>query len=371
METTELTPRQAQLLDYIVRENVRTAGPTASRTLVERYGLDISPATVRNEMVRLEELGYLSQPHTSAGRLPTEKGFRYFVERLMQEQTLPVAERRTIAHQFYQARDRMDEWMPLAASVLAHTTQSAALVTAPRAVQATYKHLELISTHGRAVLMVLVLDGGTVEQRLLTLPQALSQAALSEAADRLNQNFSGKGVSQIRESIAELPPLEADVAGLIASLMEQMEGVPSEDIYHYGLSDLLQQPDFAEEDTSAQLVRVIEEQGLLRTVIADVLTPAVNIGGVRVLIGGEGRWDELRSCSLILSPYGIPNYARGALGVVGPIRMPYGRTISVIRFVSGVLSEMVYDIAESETDEVLTVDGWEANAPANGVSSTD
>ena len=338
----ELTPRQAMLLGLIVREHVRTAAPVASGGLVRRYGLEISSATVRNEMARLEEMGYLWQPHTSAGRVPTEAGFRYFVERLMEEQTLSPEEQRTIAHQFYQARHRVELWPPLAASILATRTQSAAVVTAPRAVNVRYKHLELIATHGRAVLLVLVLQGGTVEQQMLVLDEPLSQPTLREAADRLNRLYNGLDAEQIAAKLPLLPPLERELSSLVVSMMRRLKEQPADEIYHHGLPQLLQAPEFAEaEESSAELVRVLEERSLLQAVIADALSPSVAIGSVRVLIGGEGRWNELQACSMILTRYGAPAQAVGTIGVLGPIRMAYGRAISVLRFVSGLLSELV------------------------------
>ncbi len=338
----ELTPRQAMLLGLIVREHVRTAAPVASGGLVKRYGLEISSATVRNEMARLEEMGYLWQPHTSAGRLPTEQGFRYFVERLMEEQTLSPEEQRTIAHQFYQARHRIELWPPLAASILATRTRNAAVVTAPRAVNVRYKHLELINTHGRAVLLVLVLLGGTVEQQLIVLNEPLTQEMLREAADRLNQIGYGLSAEGLDARLGSLPPLESEIGSLVVSMMRRMEEEPAEEIYHHGLPQLLQAPEFAEADeSSAGLVRVLEERSLLQAVIADAFSPGTGPGSVQVLIGGESKWDELRACSLILTRYGAPEQAIGTIGVVGPIRMAYGRAISVLRYVSGVLSELV------------------------------
>lgn len=346
-ESPELTMRQGLLLKLIVREHVESTAPVASRILVEKYRLDFSPATVRNEMAALEELGYLAQPHTSAGRVPTEAGFRYFVARLMEEQSLPVAEQRRIAHQFHQARDHVEVWLPLAASVLARSSGVASVVTAPRTTQPVYKHLELILTHGRAVLLILVLQGGMIEQQMLALSEPLTQAFLRDAADRLNQIFAGLGLTAIEARIGELPTLEADIARLVVSIMRNAEGSPSDEIYQHGLSDLLQEPEFTEGDTaSTSVVRVLEERSLLQAVLAETLTPAVGVGGVRVLIGGEGRWDELRTCSIVLARYGVMNYATGALGVVGPIRMPYSRTISVVRFVANILGEMVYDMYE-------------------------
>lgn len=340
------------LLRLIIKEHVQTAGTVASRTLVERYKLDISPATVRNEMARLEELGHLSQPHTSAGRIPTEKGFRYFVKYLMNEQALSAIERRMIAHQFYQARDHIEQWVPLASSVLARAAQAAAILTTPRTTRALYKHLELIATHGRAVLLILVLEGGTVEQQMLVLSEPMSQQALRDAADRLNQACIGLNADQIESRVHEFPLLETDIAEIVLSMMRRAEAQPSDDeIYYHGLSDLLQAPEFAAtEEASTSLVRVLEERSILRAVLAETLTPSLGVGSIKVLIGGEGRWEELRACSMVLTRYGVPNYATGALGVVGPIRMHYGRAVSAVRFVANVLGELVHEIYQPDLE---------------------
>jgi len=320
-EIDELTPRQRTVLSLVVREYVKSTVPVSSRVLVKQYGLQVSTATVRNELARLEELGYLTHPHTSAGRVPTHKGYNHFVERLLGEVELPLHERRTIAHQFHQARQDFEQWMPLAASVLARTSHGAALVTAPQAAQSCYKHLQLISTQGRLVLLVLVLRGGTVKQQMLTLAEPLDQDALNEASDRLNQ---------------------ANVAELVVDIMDRADARTAGRVYRDGLSEVLQQPEFSEGEHAQGLVRVMEERSFLEAVLTDALSPEV--GSIRVLIGGEGRWDELRACSLVLGRYGVAGFATGALGVVGPTRMLYGRAISAVRFVSGMLSDMVYDM---------------------------
>ncbi len=334
----DLTPRQQTILGLVVREFVHTATPVSSRVLVERYGLDVSSATVRNELARLEELGYLTHPHTSAGRMPTDKGYRYFVERLLRETELPAAEQRTIAHQFQQVRREIDEWMPLAASVLARTTHSAALVTAPQAAQARYRQLQLISIQGRLVLLVLVLQSGMVRQQMLTLPEPLPQAVLTEAADRLNQVCADLVAEEIEPRLPVLPPLEADIARLAVETMRRAGTTVAEEVYHQGLVELLQEPEFSG-GRAQGVLRVIEERSFLEAVLADALGPSV--GSVRVMIGGEGRFDELAACGLVLSRYGVADLAAGALGVLGPMRMGYGRAISAVRYVAGLLSELV------------------------------
>jgi len=338
----ELTPRQRTVLGLVVREYVESASPVSSRVLVEYYGLQVSTATVRNELARLEELGYLTHPHTSAGRIPTHKGYHRFVERLLGEVELPLHERRTIVHQFHQARQDFEQWMPLAASVLARTAHGAALVTAPQAAQSRYKHLQLISTQGRTVLLILVLRGGMVKQQVLALVEPLDQEALNEASDRLNQLCNGLTVGEIQARVDGLPPFEADVAGLVVDIMHHADTRTTGVVYRDGLSEVLQQPEFSEGELAHGLVRVMEERSFLEAVLADTLSPEV--GSVQVLIGGEGRWDELHACSLVLGRYGVTGFVTGALGVVGPTRMLYGRAISAVRFVAGLLSELVYDM---------------------------
>ena len=193
----DLSLRQQTILAFVIREYVETAKPVGSKVLAEKYGLDYSPATIRNELARLEELGYLSHPHTSAGRQPTDTGYRYFVQRLMGEVELPAHEQRLIAHQFHQSRLDLSQWMHLAASVLARSgianrpdgtrsTALVALVTPPHARQARLKHIQLISTQGRLVLLIVVLLDGSVKQEMLTLAEPLGQETLSEVSARLN-----------------------------------------------------------------------------------------------------------------------------------------------------------------------------------------
>ena len=338
----ELTPRQKTVLGLVVREYVKCVAPVSSRALVDSYSLEVSTATVRNELARLEELGYLSHPHTSAGRVPTDQGYRFFVERLIGNVALPLHERRTIIHQFHQARQGFEQWMPLAASILTHSARGAALVTAPQTEQARYKHLQLIATEGRFVLMILVLRGGVVKQQMLSLVQAIDQTVLSEASDRLNQLCNGLTPREIAAHIGGLPPLDADMAKLVLDIMQATDATKAGMVYRDGLSAMLQEPEFAEGDIAQGLVRVMEEHSFLEQVLADALSPEV--GNVRVLIGGEGRWEELRGCSLVLSRYGVTGFATGAVGVLGPTRMFYARAISSVRFVAGLLSDLVYDL---------------------------
>ncbi len=338
----DLTERQETILALVVREYIEGAAPVGSKGLVEKYHLGVSSATVRNEMGVLTEQGYLRQPHTSAGREPTEAGYRYFVQRLLGETELPMPEQRTISHQFYQARGDLAQWMRLSASVLAQHARGASLVTTPQPHQARFKHLELISTQGRLVLLVLVLSGGEVRQQMLTLAEPVTQQALSEAAMHINENCAGLEASDVSTKSQGRPTLEQEVMRLVAEMMHKTETFAMGEVVRDGVTNVLAEPEFAASESARQALRVLEERSYLEEFLANFMSPVV--GGVQVVIGGENAWHELRECSMVLARYGVAGYATGALGVLGPQRMAYGRAISTVRYVAGLMSDLMYEI---------------------------
>jgi heat-inducible transcriptional repressor len=338
----ELSDRQKFILTLVVHEYIKSAVPVGSQHLVERYRLDMSSATVRNELAALTEMGYLNQPHTSAGRVPSEEGYRYFVGRLLQDTDLPDATRRTITHQFYQMRNDVDQWMRLSASVLAHQSRSASLVTSPHPEIAHFKHVELISTRGRQVLMVLVMVGGEIHQHLMSLNEPSTQESLSVIANKLTHLFEGKDAEAIRALRPGLQGLELDATDWILTEMDLANTQIAGEVFFDGLSNVLTEPEFLGSETAHRAMRVLEERSRLQDLLSRTLATSTS-GGVQVLIGGEGTLDELRPFSLVLARYGTPGLITGTLGVVGPMRMPYGRAISTIRFLAGLLSSLVSD----------------------------
>src|SRR5512146_2777373 len=241
----DLTDRQKSLLMVIIRDYIDAAQPVGSKRLVDRYHLDLSSATIRNEMAALTEMGYLRQPHTSAGRVPTEEGYRLFVSEMMNQAELPESVQNTIAHQFHQARPGVDQWMHLAASVLAHQSQGASMVTAPRAEQVRFQHVELISTQGRQILMVMVLVGGEVSQQILTLAEPVSQERLSQTAARLNRVLVGLAVDDLSALPGRTDALEQDIVTLIVADMKRATESSPGEIYVDGLANVLADPQFA------------------------------------------------------------------------------------------------------------------------------
>ena len=343
----ELSERQKTLLLLIIRDYIESAQPVGSKRLVEHYHINISSATIRNEMAALTEMGFLRQPHTSAGRVPTEEGYRYFVSQMMNQAELPASVQATIAHQFHQSRPDIDQWMTLAASILAHQSQGVSVVTAPHTDKAIYKHVELISTQGRQVLMVLVLVGGEVNQQILTLSEPVSQERLSQTAERLNRLLAGLAMEAIATLPARSDALDQDILTLILQEFRRTATRLSGEIYTDGLTNVLAEPEFAESDEARRALRLFGERSTLQDLITRTASNS-NVGGLQVLIGGEGGWEELRQCSMVIARYGVPGLATGTLGVVGPMRMSYARTIPTVRYVAGLLSDMVNDTIAGE-----------------------
>ncbi|MDK2982274.1 MAG: heat-inducible transcriptional repressor [Chloroflexota bacterium] len=342
MKMKDLSARQKRILSLIVHEYIYSADTVASKHLVEKYKLDMSSATVRNEMSALTDEGYLKQPHTSAGRVPTEAGYRYFVGQLMQDTSLPEAMRRTINHQFSQMHSDMKQWLQLAATVLANETHAASLITAPQPVEARIKHIQLIATHGRQALAVLVMEGGQIHQHILTLEEPISQEQLSILSNKFSQVFAGKNLAALSQYHGPTSQLEKTVLAWMEDELVRTDQLLTGEIYMDGITNMLAEPEFSDSEEARKALRLLEERSLLQDLLSQTVLPDT-IGGVQVLIGGEGNWNDLQQCSVVLSKYGSPGIATGTLGVLGPMRMAYGRSISMVRFLSGILSDFIVE----------------------------
>lgn len=341
MANIELTDRQQAILRLITQQYVGSATPVSSKLIKDGFNLGVSSATIRNEMAALEEMGYLMQPHTSAGRIPTELGYRYFVEKLMEKVDLPDTEQRMITHQFHQARLEIDQWLRLSAAVLAHASSNASLVTAPKSVRCHVKHIELISIRDQVVLLILVLQGGTLKQQIFTLDTPVAQEQLSSLARQLTETWKGLDADEVAEApLPVISDLAFKVSHEVTDTMRRIDARRSSDIYHDGLLNILSQPEFKDRDGIQQIVRAIEE----RRFVEQLVSEALEHGGVKIIIGGEGKWEEFSEVGIVIARYGVDDTIAGAMGVLGPVRMPYERTVSVVRYVSRLMSELIGDL---------------------------
>jgi heat-inducible transcriptional repressor len=331
-----LTERRARILSLIISEYIDSAVPVGSETILRRFDLPFSAATIRNEMARLEEDGYISHPHTSAGRVPSDRGYRYYVEALMEERDLPWEVKQTIRHQFHQAGREQDEWIQLAAAVLARSAENAAVVTLPRTPESRLKRVELVGIQETSALLVLVLQQARVRQQVLLFPEPIEQDALTVIANRLNDAFAGCSAAEIARSAVQLTQLEWHVANAVREMMASADGGAYDEAYLDGVRNVLAKPEF---DTSEKMLNLLEV--LERRNLQQVIRLSDSADGVTVMIGAENQADWMHDYSLVMSPYGLPGGARGAMAVLGPTRMRYPETISTVRFMADLMSEML------------------------------
>ena len=342
-----LTERQSRILALVISDYVETAVPVASQSLGRNDQIGVSPATIRNEMAELEAQGYLGQPHTSAGRVPTDKGYRFYVERLMREEALPWEAQQTIRDQFQQIESAQQTWVHLAASILAQAVENVAVVTAPHTAACRIKHLELVSLQDHTALLVLVLDQGRLKQQILRLAAPRNQDELSAVAARLNHLFIGSSAGRAAAPEAELTQLERQVMDGVAEIMRAVDEGGFDEAYLEGLRHILGQPEFASSDRVRDLLELLDQGNLTRAIPLRALARE----GVTVVIGAENpglaqAGEAMRECSVVVGAYGAPGVASGAVAVLGPMRMRYSRTISTVRYLATVMSELLSEYYE-------------------------
>ncbi len=342
-----LSERKENILRVIVGEYISGVSPVASETIARRYCLGVSAATIRNEMARLEEEGYIIRRHPSGGGVPSDKGYRYYVETLVKESEIPMDEQLTISHLFHQVEREQEQWPRLAAALLAHMVRNIAIVTVAKAVESRLKRLELVAVQDFLALLILLLGETRLKQQLLAFNEAISQEELTLVSNRLNAAFGGLTRSEILAQKLELSPVAEEVKKALVHIMEGEDKQSYEEPQIEGLRHILTQPEFASSERMMSIIEMLESGRLVRSVLPEVVVA----GGVRVIIGAENREDAMRECSIVVTQYGIPGEVSGALGVLGPTRMKYGRAISAVRYMGSLMSELVAELCSEGSPE--------------------
>jgi heat-inducible transcriptional repressor len=290
-------------------------------------------------MARLEDDGFISQPHTSAGRVPSDKGYRYYVESLMSEESIPWEERETIRHQFHQAERAMEQWFQLAAAVLAHSVSNFAVVTSPRSNETRLRHVQLVPLQEMTALLVVVLNEARIRQQVLSLREPMDESALLTATGRINEHFAGLSLTELVDRPEPASELDAMIVRAVAELMDQ-ESVALGDVFRDGVREVLSQPEFARSDRMLDIIDVLEQ----RTLSTAIPIRQVGEAGVSVVIGNENSNESLRECSVVVARYGREGGPSGVVAVLGPTRMRYSRTIPTVRYLAALLGEMTQQL---------------------------
>ena len=328
-----LDSRKQQILKAVVSDYTRTGIPVGSHALAAHL-VSWSSATIRNDLASLVDVGYLLQPHTSAGRVPSDLGYRYYVDFLMEEEAVPAAVRRQMDPFFAQLTGGLEETLEVAARALALVTDAVSMITSPRALGTTLKHLDLISLEPRTALVLVVLEGNLIRQKPVPLRHDTSQAVLSRLAARLNSALDG---ADARRIAAAHPPAGEPDAPLwrhmitsIASLMGTVDAGQQTLVVHDGVRNLLHHPEFGDVSRLREVLDLLAEERVLGEMLAAIEADHAT----HIMIGRESGVEQLRQCSLVMTTYRVGDQRWGTLGVLGPTRMQYSQVAPRVRYVA-------------------------------------
>lgn len=329
--------RRAAILRAIVEEYVQTAQPVGSQTVAASRDLGVSSATIRNDMTVLERQGYIVQPHTSAGRVPTDLGYRFFVDHFAQARSLPAPERRAISEFFATAHHALEDLLHETSQLLTEVTHHASVVVGPTADVAKVRTVQLVQLQPGLVLAVAILSNGTVEKEIVHAEHDVDDQRLAAAAAVLTAQLAGSTPGALPAASATGDELVDQLVGLAHDAIAVRASASSDPLYVSGASRLaMEQEAFSTAESAARLLELLEHQVVVVALVRDLLDRGIN-----VRIGSEHEVDELRDCSLVLAPYTIEGEIAGTVGVLGPTRMDYRQALAAVSAVSQQLGRLL------------------------------
>jgi heat-inducible transcriptional repressor len=340
--TIVLNPRNRAILDAIVRDYIETAEPVGSRAISKKNDIRLSPATIRNIMSDLEDIGLIAQPHVSAGRVPTETGLRFYVNSILELRPLAESEKRRIQNYLRESSQEVDELLKTTSRMLAVVTEQAAVVSRPKSSVTVFKHIEFIKLREQLVLMVLVTQSGLVQNKILEIDEDLSQTELDRLTQYLNELLSNLTLDQLKQKVLEEMKKDKDDFDALLSkaleisnqaFQEESEG----EVYIEGRTNLMRYPEFSQIEILRNLFKAFEE----KSTIIRLLDKSINASGIQIFIGSENQINEMEGCSVITAAYTKGDYPIGTLGVIGPTRMDYNRVIPIVDYTAKVVSRIL------------------------------
>ncbi|GGJ19124.1 heat-inducible transcriptional repressor HrcA [Paenibacillus hunanensis] len=330
-----LTERQQMILNAIVDDYIRSAEPVGSRSISKRGDVNYSPATIRNEMADLEELGFLEQPHTSAGRIPSTKGYRYYVDHLSPVQSVNPAEVKELKRFFTEQLSAAEQMMQHAAMVLSHVTNYTSILLGPEVFHTSLRHFQLLPLEDQSAIAIMVTSTGQVENRKIRIPDHVSASELEQTVNLLNSRLIGvplyKLKTRIFSEISEemqrhLEHYEEMMAALDGAFGQEQE----QKIFLSGATNMLIQPEFRDMDKVKSILDLLEETPTLTRLMTEAAAPQ----GIQVRIGAENAHEAFENCSLITATYELDGESLGTIGILGPTRMEYARVMGILNMLS-------------------------------------
>ncbi|OXM15575.1 heat-inducible transcriptional repressor HrcA [Paenibacillus herberti] len=324
-----LTERQQLILGAIINDYIRSAEPVGSRSISKRGDVSFSPATIRNEMADLEELGFLEQPHTSAGRVPSTRGYRYFVDHLMKQEAATESELQAIRSFLSSQMMEAEQVIQHAAMIISNLTNYTSIVLGPDSVNQALKHFQLVPLGGDKAVAIVVTNTGHVENRTVTIPQDLDMSDIEQAVRFLNEKLSGVPLTRLKsrlfsEAGEEMGRYADQCEGLLRLIEQALTPESDSRLFMSGTTNILTQPEFKDVDKVKTIFSLLEETPAMLRLFSAMPS------GLQVRIGTENDHEAIASCSLITASYTIDGQQLGTIGILGPTRMDYGRVISLL-----------------------------------------
>jgi heat-inducible transcriptional repressor len=336
----DLNDRSRDILKAIINSYIATAEPVGSRTVTKRYELGISSATVRNIMADLEELGFLAQPHTSAGRVPTDKAYRFYIDTMLEVK--PVPEERIMKYSL--PTGDFSQLMQETTNMLSSLTHYTGIVMAPKPAETVYKHIEFIRIDARHALAIFVSSAGIIHNRMVNLDDNMTHKELEDLSAFLNKEFTGKTLGEMRSRLTAMMDEDRNRYNrLLSKLMKVWQEsagaqeATEADVFYGGLTGMFDVPDFRDIDKMKELFYAFEEKHRL----VSLLDRAIEADGVQVFIGSENKFFDMQGVSLVVARYKGEGNIVGTLGVIGPSRMPYNQIIPLVDCTARVLGRLI------------------------------
>ncbi len=337
----QLDERKYRILQAIIDDYIMTAMPVGSRTISRKAGVGFSPATIRNEMSDLEELGYLAQPHTSAGRVPSYKAYRLYVDHLMQAAKLTSDERERMHEHLVSRSKQVESVIRSAASVLSDATRYTSVIVAPKLGTLRIRHVQMVPVAERTALMIIVTSAGIVKDALIRVPEGLDADDLYGISRLLTERLADQPLEGVRQAFAELLRGAEEGRRLLGEALQVIErkleaGGDASDVIVGGSANLLEYPEYSDVSKARSFLSVLESKETLRKLVGRDGSMEITIR-----IGPENQVPELNDCSIVTASYRVGDRSTGTLGIIGPTRMNYNRVISVLDFMGRALSDVL------------------------------
>ncbi len=340
----QLDERKTKILQAIIRNYLETGEPVGSRTISKYTDLNLSSATIRNEMADLEEMGYILQPHTSAGRIPSDRGYRFYVDALMEAKEREVVEMKEM---LLERQDKMEQMLQQVAKVLAQNTQYATLISAPQTQGSKVKFIQLSRVAEGQILAVIVAEGNIIKNNILNVREELSDETLLKLNILLNTNLTGMSIADINLGMIAGMKQQAGIHSAIVSevidaVAEAIQAEEDLEIYTSGTNNIFRYPELADQQKASELINTFEEKQLLGNLLQESLSEESGTG-IQVYIGDETTLKSMRDCSVVTATYELGEGMRGTIGIVGPKRMDYDKVVGTLKTLQSKLVELYRD----------------------------